>query len=114
MNPISGTNLSPFLNTAGMGTTVQTPAAPSAATTPGAGQAGAGANFMQSLTDAIGSLNGLQTNADQAVAGLALNQGVDIDQAMIAMEQASLGMHYAVQVRDKAVEAYQTLMNMQM
>jgi hypothetical protein len=28
---------------------------------------------MQSLTDAIGSLNGLQTSADQAVAGLALN-----------------------------------------
>jgi flagellar hook-basal body complex protein FliE len=114
MNPVSATNLSPFLNTVGTDTTVQTPAAPSAAGTPGAAQAGAGANFMQSLTDAIGRLNGLQTNADQAVAGLALNQGVDIDQAMIAMEQASLGMHYAVQVRDKAVEAYQTLMNMQM
>ena len=70
--------------------------------------------FTQNLTNAIGNLAGLQVNADQAAAGLAQNQGVDIHQAMIAMEQASLGMNLAVQVRDKAVEAYQTLMNMQM
>lgn len=86
--------------------------------TTGAAQVGdpaaAASGFTQALTDAIGSVAGLQTNADQAVAGLALNQGVDIHQAMIAMEQASLGMQMAVEVRDKAVEAYQSLANMQM
>lgn len=78
------------------------------------GSVASGADFTQLLTNAIGSLSGLQTNADQAVAGLATNQGVDIHQAMLAMDQASLGMSLAVQVRNKAVESYQTLINMQM
>lgn len=78
------------------------------------GSVASGSGFTQLLTNAIGSLSGLQTNADQAVAGLATNQGVDIHQAMLAMDQASLGMSLAVQVRDKAVESYQTLINMQM
>lgn len=93
-------------------------AAPGAPTGAGAvapnGTVGAADSFAQTLTNAIGSLSGLQTNADQAVAGLAMNQGMDIHQAMIAMQQASLGMSLAVQVRDKAVEAYQSLLNMQM
>jgi flagellar hook-basal body complex protein FliE len=75
---------------------------------------GAASAFTQSLTDAVGSLSGLQTTADAAASGVAMNNGTDIHQAMIAMEQASMGMRLAVQVRDKAVEAYQTLMNMQM
>jgi flagellar hook-basal body complex protein FliE len=66
------------------------------------------------LTSAVGGISGLQNTADQAVGGLALNQGVDISQAMLAMDQASLGMQLAVSVRDKAVEAYQSLINMQM
>ncbi len=75
---------------------------------------GAASAFTQALTDAVGSLSGLQGTADAATAGVAMNNGLDIHQAMIAMEQASMGMRLAVQVRDKAVEAYQTLMNMQM
>jgi flagellar hook-basal body complex protein FliE len=78
------------------------------------GSVSAATGFSQMLTNAIGGLSGLQQNADSAVAGLALNQGVDIHQAMLAMDQASLGVQLAVQVRDKAVEAYQTLLNMQM
>ena len=74
----------------------------------------AATQFSQALTSAIGGISGLQNTSDQAIAGLALNQGVDISQAMLAMDQASLGMQLAVSVRDKAVEAYQTLINMQM
>src|SRR5579885_638828 len=64
------------------------------------GSVSAATGFGQMLTNAVG--------------GLALHQGVDIHQAMLAMDQASLGMSFAIQVRDKAVEAYQTLLNMQM
>ncbi|HZS90588.1 MAG TPA: flagellar hook-basal body complex protein FliE [Chloroflexota bacterium] len=78
------------------------------------GSVSAATGFGQMLTNAVGGLSGLQQNADNAVAGLALHQGVDIHQAMLAMDQASLGMSFAIQVRDKAVEAYQTLLNMQM
>jgi flagellar hook-basal body complex protein FliE len=70
--------------------------------------------FTQALSGAISSISGLQQNADQAIAGVATNNGTGIDQAMIAMEQASLGMKMATTVRDKAVEAYQSLINMQM
>ena len=95
---------------------ITTPQTPSISGTPAAGGIGAvpaGDQFTQSLVNAVGNLSGLQANADQAVAGVATNNGTDIQTAMIAMEQASLGTHLAVQVRDKAVEAYQTLMNMQ-
>jgi flagellar hook-basal body complex protein FliE len=91
----------------------QAPSVPTLAGGAGTSAASTGSQFTQSLVNAIGNLSGLQTNADQAVAGLATNNGTDIQTAMIAMEQASLGTHLAVQVRDKAVEAYQTLMNMQ-
>jgi flagellar hook-basal body complex protein FliE len=94
-------------------TATQPAAVPSATGSAGAGAASSGGQFTQSLVNAIGSLSGLQANADQAVASLATNGGTDIHTAMIAMEQASLGTHLAVQVRDKAVEAYQTLMSMQ-
>jgi flagellar hook-basal body complex protein FliE len=95
-------------------TTPQTSSITSSGGTGDAGAASSGSQFTQSLVNAIGSLSGLQANADQAVASLATNGGTDIHTAMIAMEQASLGTHLAVQVRDKAVEAYQTLMNMQL
>jgi flagellar hook-basal body complex protein FliE len=79
-----------------------------------AGTASAGAAFTQAITDAIGNLSGAQNNADAAVAGVAANNGTDIHTAMIAMDQASLSMQLAVQVRDKGLEAYQTMLNMQM
>ena|SRR5579883_1308610 len=111
MNPISP--LPPIVDTSGM--LVDRQQNPSAGTLPSPnGTVAASGGFTQALTDAVGSISGLQANADQAVAGLALNQGVDIHQAMIAMDQASLGISLATTVRDKAVEAYQTLMNMQM
>jgi flagellar hook-basal body complex protein FliE len=102
MQALSGT-------TPAAGQLLQSAGAPAAAT----GTTTAGANFTQTLTDAIGSLAGLQQNADTAIAGVATGQGTDIHQAMIAMQQASLGMHLATEVRDKAVEAYQSLINMQ-
>ena len=118
MNPLS--NLPPIISGGGqlvdptLNPTAGVTGAGLPGTTPVNGSVGSSDSFAQTLTNAIGSLSGLQNNADQAVSGLALNQGVDIHQAMIAMEQASLGMHLATQVRDKAVEAYQSLINMQM
>jgi flagellar hook-basal body complex protein FliE len=93
---------------------LQNQAANPQASTPGTQSVTAATMFTQALSTAVGSLSGLQANADQAVSGLALNGGVEIHQVRIAVEQASLGMQLSVQVRDKAVEAYQSLMNMQL
>ncbi len=119
MNPIS--TIPPIIDSTGalvdprnFGGALSGGALGSVPTAPVNGTVGSAGSFGQALTDAVGSLSGLQDNANQAVAGLAANQGVDIHQAMLAMDQASLGMSLAVQVRDKAVESYQTLLNMQM
>jgi flagellar hook-basal body complex protein FliE len=111
MNPIS--NLPPIVDSAGYLVDHKQNALGSAAA-PVDGSVASSGSFAQSLVNAVGSLSGLQANADAVTAGLATNQGTDVHQAMIAMEQASLGMSLAVQVRDKAVEAYQSLANMQM
>ena len=117
MNPIS--NIPSLLQSTVFGSTSlpSVPALPTDLTSApqqDAGSASAGAAFTQSISDAIGSLSGAQNNADAAVAGVADNNGTDIHTAMIAMDQASLSMQLAVQVRDKGIEAYQTMLNMQM
>ena len=49
----------------------------------------------------------------QAVTGLLSGQGVDIHDAMIATEKADMAFELALQVRNKAIGAYQQMMGMQ-
>ncbi|AFL88118.1 flagellar hook-basal body complex protein FliE [Terriglobus roseus DSM 18391] len=53
------------------------------------------------------------TKAQQAVTGLLSGQGVEVHEAMIATQQADLTFELALQVRNKAVSAYQQMMQMQ-
>lgn len=53
------------------------------------------------------------TKAQQAVTGLLSGQGVEVHEAMIATQQADLTFELALQVRNKAVAAYQQMMQMQ-
>ncbi len=55
----------------------------------------------------------LDRQASQAVTGLLSGQGVEIHDAMIATQKADLAFELALQVRNKAVAAYQQMMNMQ-
>lgn len=55
----------------------------------------------------------LDQKAAQAVTGLLSGQGVDIHDAMIATEKADMAFELALQVRNKAVGAYQQMMGMQ-
>lgn len=85
----------------------------------GAGIAGAlrenapGAPFADLLTDAVGQVNQLQDQAETAVTGLMTGSGVDVHQAMIATEKASMAFELALAVRNKAVQAYQQVMSLQ-
>jgi flagellar hook-basal body complex protein FliE len=69
--------------------------------------------FADLLTDAVGQVNQLQEQADTAVRGLMTGTGVDVHQAMIATEKASMAFELALAVRNKAVQAYQSVMGMQ-
>jgi flagellar hook-basal body complex protein FliE len=61
----------------------------------------------------IGKVNKLETDANSAVAGLMSGNGVDVHQAMIATQKASMAFELSLAVRNKAVQAYQSVIGMQ-
>jgi flagellar hook-basal body complex protein FliE len=78
-----------------------------------ASQAAAPTPFSSLITDAVGQVNKLEDGARAAMTGLMTGTGVDVHQAMIATEKASMGFELALAVRNKAVQAYQNVMGMQ-
>jgi flagellar hook-basal body complex protein FliE len=84
----------------------------SPALSPGGGN-GPGAPFSDLLTDAVGQVDELESQARAAVTGLMTGNGVDVHQAMIATEKAEMTFEMALAVRNKAVQAYQQVMGMQ-
>jgi flagellar hook-basal body complex protein FliE len=91
--------------------------------------AGAPSDFLNAATNAAENLDGvpfagmfqtmvqqtsaLDKKASQAVTGVLTGQGVDIHDAMIATQKADMAFELALQVRNKAVAAYQQMMGMQ-
>ncbi|HEY1768246.1 MAG TPA: flagellar hook-basal body complex protein FliE [Terracidiphilus sp.] len=69
--------------------------------------------FSDLLTDAAGQVNGLEQQAQTAVAGLMTGNGVDVHRAMIATQKADMAFELALAVRNKAVQAYQSVLGMQ-
>ncbi len=75
---------------------------------------GVGPAFGEVLQDFLGQVDGAQKRADSLVEKLALGEPVDTHQVMIALGEASNAVNLTLQLRNKAVEAYQELMRMQM
>jgi flagellar hook-basal body complex protein FliE len=69
--------------------------------------------FSDLLTDTIGKTTQLEDQARVAVDGLITGSGIDVHQAMIASEKASMAFEMALAVRNKAVQSYQSVMGMQ-
>ena len=69
--------------------------------------------FADLLTDAVGQVNQLEGQAHAAVTGLMTGTGVDVHQAIIATQKASMAFELALAVRNKAVQAYQSVIGMQ-
>lgn len=80
-----------------------------AAQKPGAQQV----DFGGVLHDAIAGVQKLEDEAAATVQGLMRGDGVDVHAAMIATQKADLAFEMALGVRNKAVAAYQQLMNTQ-
>jgi flagellar hook-basal body complex protein FliE len=85
------------------------PSVAGAAATPAAESA----PFADLLTDAVGQVNELETQASTAVTGLMSGTGVDVHTAMIATQKASMAFELTLAVRNKAVQAYQSVIGMQ-
>jgi flagellar hook-basal body complex protein FliE len=82
------------------------------AAVPGA-QSAQPAPFSDLLTDAVGAVNQLETQAKTAVTGLMQGNGVDVHQAMVATQKAGMAFELTLAVRNKAVQAYQSVIGMQ-
>jgi flagellar hook-basal body complex protein FliE len=80
---------------------------------PTGGPSQATTHFDSLLTDAVGQVSALESQAKTAVDGLMNGSGVDVHQAMIATEKADMAFELALAVRNKAVQAYQSVMGMQ-
>jgi flagellar hook-basal body complex protein FliE len=88
-----------FLNDAGV-----------AATGTGVGAGVPFAGVWQTMVQQTGELD---KKASQAVTGLLNGSGVEIHDVMIATQKADMAFELALQVRNKAVGAYQQMMGMQ-
>jgi flagellar hook-basal body complex protein FliE len=65
------------------------------------------------FSELVSKVNDLQTQSDQAIQGLATGENKNLHEVMITMEKASISFQFLAQVRNKAVEAYQEVMRMQ-
>ena len=74
----------------------------------------ASGSFEDLLYSQITKLNDKQVQADGLIQDFAAGNVDDLHQVMIASEEAMLSMELAVQIRNKVVEAYKELNNMQL
>lgn len=100
--PLLGAAAAALAGNAPVGASAAT-AAPSATAPP----------FGSLFRDAVGEVDALESQARTAVEGLMRGTGVDVHQAMIATEKAQMAFELALSVRNKAVQAYQSVMGMQ-
>jgi flagellar hook-basal body complex protein FliE len=75
--------------------------------------AGGEKSFGQIFADALGEVNNLQINAEQASVNLAAGKIQDVSEVVIATEKATVALQLTMQVRNRVVEAYQEMMRMQ-
>lgn len=69
-------------------------------------------SFSQELNGALRQMEQLQTNAEQQVGSLLTGHNEDVHASMIAVEKADLAFGMMLQLRNKAVEAYQDISHM--
>ena len=69
-------------------------------------------SFKDHLLHSLQGVNDLQRAADQAATNLSTGKSESIHETMLAITQAELSFNFLVQVRNKALEAYQEVMRM--
>ena len=72
-----------------------------------------GDRFGEMLKTSMTEVNQAQISADRAAEQIAAGETKDLHGAMIKLEEADISLRLMVQVRNKAVEAYQEIMRMQ-
>ena len=71
------------------------------------------ADFSGWLVRQMDDLNTKLSQADMQVRQLAVGDNTNVHQVMMSLEKARLSLELVVQVRNKVLEAYQSVMQMQ-
>lgn len=75
--------------------------------------AAGGSSFGELLSNKLGDLNAKQAESGQLMTDLATGKTDDIAQSMMRMQEASIELKMATQVRNKVIDAYQEILRMQ-
>lgn len=70
------------------------------------------ANFADSLTNALNSVNDSQNRASDISASYERGETIDIAKVMLARQEASVSFEATLQVRNKLLSAYKDIMSM--
>jgi flagellar hook-basal body complex protein FliE len=71
-----------------------------------------GEGLGQKLGSALDTLSEMQNSADSMVIDLASGKDVNIHNTMIELEKADIALKYTVQLRNRALSAYDELMRL--
>ncbi len=71
-------------------------------------------HVLQSAMNMLDETNTLQNYAEEAEIQFALGYATNTHDLRIAQEKANIALQYTVAVRDKVIEAYKEIMNIQM
>ena len=71
------------------------------------------AGFGDMLTSMMGKVNEAQITGDEAVTKLQSGEARHLHEVMIAVEEADVSLRMLVQMRNKALTAYEEIMRMQ-
>ena len=69
--------------------------------------------FTETFIDSLKKVNQLQTDANDTIDKFAKGEEKDIHEVMIKWEKADLSLRLMIQVREKIISAYETIMRMQ-
>ncbi|HUI29747.1 MAG TPA: flagellar hook-basal body complex protein FliE [Candidatus Acidoferrales bacterium] len=70
-------------------------------------------SFQETLEGFIGNVNDLQNSANDAIDKMASGEAADVHEVMVAVEKAKVSFDLLLQVRNKMLDAYKQIMQMQ-
>jgi flagellar hook-basal body complex protein FliE len=79
----------------------------------GTGAVAGGGGFANLLSQKLGGVVDLQNEADSASQAVATGKSSDLAGATVAVEKASIAIDLVSAIRNKAIDAYQDVMRMQ-
>jgi flagellar hook-basal body complex protein FliE len=88
-------------------------AAGGAASTASGLSGSSGSAFQNVLTEAVQGVQQFQSNAAASIGRFVSGEGEELHQVALATQQADLAFNLFMQVRNKAISAYQEVMRMQ-